>query len=82
MNGSEDLLTKRELLLAMDRESIRTPNIPVLKFIKEAEYLSAEAQKDKEALEAWYKVLEIYPANQNAQKAVIELEEKLSGSRI
>lgn len=38
--------------------------------------------KDKEALEAWYKVLEIYPANQNAQKAVIELEEKLSGSRI
>lgn len=38
--------------------------------------------KDEEALEAWYRVLEIYPANKNAQKAVIELEEKLSGSRI
>ena len=63
MNGSEDLLTKRELLLAMDRESIRTPNIPVLKFIKEAEYLSAEAQKDKEALEGvgldWNLVLDL-----------------------
>ena len=36
--------------------------------------------KPDEALETWYKVLEIYPANENAQKAVINLEEKLSGS--
>lgn len=37
--------------------------------------------KDKEALEAWYRVLEIYPANKQAQQAVITLEEKLAGSR-
>lgn len=35
--------------------------------------------KDKEALDAWYKVLEIYPANKQAQQAVIVLEEELSG---
>ncbi|MDJ0614437.1 MAG: hypothetical protein QNJ29_12260 [Rhizobiaceae bacterium] len=35
--------------------------------------------KEEEALEAWYKVLEIYPANQQAQQAVITLEEELSG---
>jgi len=37
--------------------------------------------KDEEALKAWYKVLEIYPANEQAQESVIKLEEKLSGSR-
>lgn len=37
--------------------------------------------RDKEALATWYRVLEIYPANSAAQKAVIELEEKLSGRR-
>lgn len=34
---------------------------------------------DRKALAAWYKVLEIYPANRNAQKAVLDLEDKLSG---
>lgn len=37
--------------------------------------------KEKEALDAWYRVLEIYPANKQAQQAVITLEEKLAGSR-
>ncbi|MGI9351413.1 MAG: tetratricopeptide repeat protein [Rhizobiaceae bacterium] len=36
---------------------------------------------DKAALKAWYRVLEIYPANPQAQQSVITLEEKLSGSR-
>ncbi|MEM9331975.1 MAG: tetratricopeptide repeat protein [Pseudomonadota bacterium] len=36
---------------------------------------------DKAALKAWYKVLEIYPANPQAQQSVITLEEKLAGSR-
>lgn len=36
--------------------------------------------KDKEALETWYKVLEIYPANEQAQKSVIQLEDKLAGN--
>ena len=34
---------------------------------------------DKKALETYFKVLEIYPANRPAQKAVQELEEELSG---
>lgn len=34
---------------------------------------------DRKALETWYKVLAIYPANRNAQKAVLTLEEKLAG---
>jgi tetratricopeptide (TPR) repeat protein len=38
--------------------------------------------QDKKALEAWYRVLQIYPANENAQKAVIELEEKMAGEGI
>ncbi len=38
--------------------------------------------REEEALETWYRVLEIYPANKPAQDAVISLEEKLSGSRI
>jgi len=38
--------------------------------------------RDEDALKAWYKVLEIYPANKQAQKSVINLEEKLAGSRI
>lgn len=37
--------------------------------------------KDKAALETWYRVLKIYPANIQAQKSVMELEEKLSGNR-
>ncbi|MEO0328644.1 MAG: hypothetical protein AAF217_08610 [Pseudomonadota bacterium] len=37
--------------------------------------------QDEKALETWYKVLEIYPANQQAQESVIELEEELSGRR-
>jgi len=42
--------------------------------------LQSMDQKEK-ALETWYKVLEIYPASQAAQKAVISLEEKLAGER-
>lgn len=38
-------------------------------------------ERDRDALEAWYRVLEIYPANESAQKAVIKLEEKLTGQR-
>jgi tetratricopeptide (TPR) repeat protein len=38
--------------------------------------------KKNEALEAWYRVLAVYPANKQAQKAVIDLEEELAGSRI
>lgn len=38
--------------------------------------------KDKESLEAWYRVLEIYPANPQAQEAVITLEEELAGKGI
>lgn len=34
---------------------------------------------DEKALETWYRVLEIYPANEQAQEAVIKLEDKLSG---
>lgn len=36
--------------------------------------------REKQALEVWYKVLEVYPANEQAQSAVIKLEEKLAGS--
>ncbi len=36
---------------------------------------------DEAALATWYRVLEIYPANPQAQSSVIALEEKLSGSR-
>ncbi|MEM7069545.1 MAG: tetratricopeptide repeat protein [Pseudomonadota bacterium] len=36
---------------------------------------------DEAALETWYRVLEIYPANKQAQDSVIALEEKLSDSR-
>ena len=37
--------------------------------------------RNKDALKAWYRVLEIYPANKAAQDAVIALEEELAGSR-
>lgn len=37
--------------------------------------------RSKDALKAWYRVLEIYPANKVAQEAVINLEEELAGSR-
>jgi tetratricopeptide (TPR) repeat protein len=36
--------------------------------------------QDRKALDTWYKVLEIYPANEQAQNGVIKLEEKLSGN--
>ncbi len=36
--------------------------------------------QDDKALETWYRVLEIYPANEQAQEAVIKLEDKLSGN--
>lgn len=39
-------------------------------------------EEDGRALETWYNVLKIYPANENAQNAVIELEEKLAGDGI
>lgn len=35
--------------------------------------------REREALETWYKVLAIYPANDQAQEKVIELEEELAG---
>ena len=37
--------------------------------------------RNEDALKAWYRVLEIYPANKAAQDAVIALEEELAGSR-
>lgn len=40
-----------------------------------------QLDREEEALKTWYRVLEIYPANPQAQKAVISLEEKLSGKR-
>jgi tetratricopeptide (TPR) repeat protein len=43
-----------------------------------AEIFQKSGQESR-ALEAWYRILEIYPANERAQKAVIELEEELSG---
>ncbi len=40
-----------------------------------------QLDRDEEALTTWYRVLEVYPANKQAQKSVIDLEEKLSGRR-
>lgn len=40
-----------------------------------------QTKQDEKALETWYKVLEIYPANKAAQDAVIALEEKLADRR-
>ena len=40
-----------------------------------------QLDREEEALKTWYRVLEIYPANPQAQQAVITLEEKLSGKR-
>jgi tetratricopeptide (TPR) repeat protein len=37
---------------------------------------------DEKALATWYRVLAIYPANEAAQKAVVELEEKLAGQAL
>lgn len=34
---------------------------------------------ERKALETWYRVLEIYPANRRAQQAVVKLEEELAG---
>jgi len=36
---------------------------------------------NKKALATWYKLLEIYPANTQAQQAVIQLEENFTGKR-
>ncbi len=36
----------------------------------------------KKALAAWYRVLALYPAMENAQKAVIRLEEQIAAKRI
>lgn len=47
--------------------------------------LAAILQKtgeDRKALEVWKRVLAIYPANDQAQKAVIELEEEFAGRAI
>ncbi|MBW3097858.1 hypothetical protein KY465_11265 [Pseudohoeflea sp. DP4N28-3] len=38
--------------------------------------------RDALALEAWKKILAIYPANRAAQSRVVELEDKLTGRRI
>lgn len=41
-----------------------------------------EAGKDELALKAWQDYLAIYPADRDAQEAVIKLSEKIAGSRI
>ena len=41
--------------------------------------LQGLGRKEK-SLETWYKVLEIYPANEQAQNAVIKLEDELAGN--
>jgi tetratricopeptide (TPR) repeat protein len=41
-----------------------------------------QAGHDADALAAWEKMLDIYPANRDAQKKVTELTEKLAGGRI
>ena len=43
--------------------------------------ISQRVGRDEAALNIWYKVLEIYPANTRAQQAVIDLEEKLAGRK-
>ncbi|MEL7429170.1 MAG: hypothetical protein AAFN43_04135 [Pseudomonadota bacterium] len=37
--------------------------------------------REKDALDTWYKVLEVYPANKQAQQAVIILEDALAGRK-
>lgn len=37
--------------------------------------------REKAALKTWYQVLQIYPANAQAQQSVLDLEDKLSGSK-
>jgi tetratricopeptide (TPR) repeat protein len=44
--------------------------------------LNKSIENDKRALAMWHSVLALYPANKNAQKSVIKLEEKLSGRGI
>jgi tetratricopeptide (TPR) repeat protein len=41
-----------------------------------------QAGHDADALAAWEKMLDVYPANRDAQKKVTELKEKLAGGRI
>ncbi|MEM1317816.1 MAG: tetratricopeptide repeat protein [Pseudomonadota bacterium] len=38
--------------------------------------------RDQQALETWYRVLEVYPANRSAGSAIVRLEEDLAGSGI
>jgi tetratricopeptide (TPR) repeat protein len=38
-----------------------------------------QSSQDRKALEIWRRVLAIYPSSEQAQKAVIELEEELAG---
>ncbi|MEM9732799.1 MAG: tetratricopeptide repeat protein [Pseudomonadota bacterium] len=39
-------------------------------------------ERKQQALETWYRVLSVYPANEGAQKAVVRLEEELAGRGI
>ncbi|MEL6505926.1 MAG: hypothetical protein AAFO61_01835 [Pseudomonadota bacterium] len=39
-------------------------------------------ERKEQALETWYRVLAVYPANEGAQKAVVRLEEELAGRGI
>lgn len=41
-----------------------------------------KTDQDRQALKTWYRILEIYPANEQAQKAVIDLEEEFAGEGI
>ena len=41
-----------------------------------------KTNQDRRALTTWYRILEIYPANEQAQQAVIELEEEFAGEGI
>jgi tetratricopeptide (TPR) repeat protein len=40
-----------------------------------------QSDQDKEALKVWERLLEIYPANQDAQKHLKELADKLAGTK-
>lgn len=39
-------------------------------------------ERKRQALKMWYRVLAVYPANRNAQQAVLRLEEELAGEAI
>ncbi|MFD0915460.1 tetratricopeptide repeat protein [Pseudahrensia aquimaris] len=44
--------------------------------------MQARMGDDKAALKTWYRVLDVYPAMESAQKSVIRLEEKLAGQSL